>query len=117
MLACLVVVTLTTGSAFGQSGRGWMEGFVVGESDNPGIDGATVELTGDPSAPSLRTVKLTTTSDSTGKYAIKDIPHGPYVLRVSAPGYATYRIPIYILSDTLTQLHVRLKRVRGKTRG
>jgi hypothetical protein len=90
-----------------------MEGYVV-ESDLHGIAGATVELQGDASAPNLRGVKMTATTDTEGKYAINDIPHGPYTLRVTAPGYRPYEIPIYMLSDTQTKLHVRLTKTANQ---
>jgi hypothetical protein len=104
-LALLAGVAAST-----QSGRCWMDGYVVGERDNPGLAGATVELIGDPDAPRLRDVKQTAKADGEGKYALTEIPHGEYTLRVTAPGYAAYKIPIYMLSDTHTMLHVKLKK-------
>jgi Carboxypeptidase regulatory-like domain len=109
MVPCLVVLVVLTGVARAQSGRCWMEGFVVSDSDWRGLKGATLELSGDPDDARLRSVKLTAKADDAGKYSLKAIPYGDYILRVSAPGHASYRINIYMLTDTLTQLHVKLK--------
>jgi len=109
----LLIVFLLPSMSHAQSGRSWMEGYVVGESDVSGLGQATVELAGDPDNARLKSVKLTAKTGEMGKYAIKEIPYGDYILRVSAPGYVTYQINIYILSDTLTQLHVRLKKEKS----
>lgn len=97
-------------TAFPQSGRSWMNGIVVDESDTNGIGGATVELIGDPDSARLRSVKLTTQTDSNGKYAFKDVRYGDYTFRVSAAGFTTYQIKLYIASDALTELHVKLRK-------
>ena len=109
LLRLVVVLLLLNGGANAQSGRCVMEGFVVGESDNPGISGATVELTGNPESGG-HLPKQTATTDAMGKYLLEDIPHGEYILRVTAQGYDTYMIDIYMLSDTTTQLHIKLKK-------
>jgi hypothetical protein len=44
------------------------------------------------------------------KYALQDIPYGEYSFRVTAQDYQPYQIMVYIGSDMLTQIHVRLKR-------
>ena len=93
-----------------QSGRSWMNGIVFDESDTNGISGATVELLGDPSDERLRSVKLSTLTDPKGKYFLKDVPYGDYTFRVSAPGFTTYQIKLYVASDALTALHVKLKK-------
>ena len=115
-LQCLLLLMILALSASAQSGRCVMEGFVVGESDYPGLAGATVELIGDPHNDSLRSVKLVAKADDQGKYSLKEIPHGDYILRVSAPGYVTYRINIYMLSDTTTQLHFKLRKAKAPGR-
>lgn len=97
-------------SASGQSGRAFIEGYVIGDAELSGISGARVDLIGDPKGSYVRGVRLQSTTDSTGKYSITEIPHGPYTLRISAPGYVAYEIPIYMLSDTKTQLHAQLKK-------
>jgi hypothetical protein len=108
----LLLLAALAGVAPAQSGRCVMEGYVVGESVYTGVGGATVELVGDPESPRLRSVKLSAVTDGQGKYSLKQVPHGDYTLRVSAPGYAAYQIKIYMLSDATTQLHVRLRKER-----
>jgi len=105
-IALPLLITL----AAAQSGRSWMNGIVFDESDTQGISGARVELIGDPDSPRLRTTKLTTNTDERGKYSFKDVPYGDYTFRVSAPGFAPYEIKLYIASDALTELHVKLKK-------
>jgi Carboxypeptidase regulatory-like domain len=111
LLRCLFLLLVLTGIASAQSGRGWMEGRVVGKSDSPSsLSGATVELIGHRGNPRLKSVKLTTKADGKGDYSLKGIPYGDYTLLVSAPGYITYQIGIYIPPDTQTQLHIKLRK-------
>jgi hypothetical protein len=91
-----------------QSGRGWMDGFVVHESATKAAVGAKVELTA--LAPRSGSGKLTAKADEHGEYKFKEIPYGDYKLRVSSAGYAPYQIEIYIMPDVQTKLHVRLKK-------
>lgn len=95
-----------------QSGRSWMNGFIFDESDTQGLKGAKVELIGDQSSPRLKSVRLTTEAEENGKYSISQIPYGEYSFRVSAPGYSTYEINIYIASDMLTSVHAKLKKTK-----
>jgi len=94
----------------GQSGRSWMKGFVFADSDTRGLPAATVELVGDQNNDRLRSVRLTATTAQDGAYSIQNIPYGDYTFRVSSPGYESYEIKLYIGSDMLTQIHVKLKR-------
>lgn len=112
LATAIALAGFITGSAHTQSGRSWMNGFVLGESDTSGVSGATVELIGDQDNARLRSVKLTTQTDANGKYSFKDIPYGDYTFRASAEGFITYEIKLYILSDALTELHVRLKKLK-----
>lgn len=100
-----VALTITA-----QSGRSWMNGFVFADSDTNGLPGATVELIGDQNNARLKSVRLTTKSEQDGKYSMKDIPYGDYTFRVSADGYEPYEVKLYIGSDMLTEIHVKLKR-------
>lgn len=110
-LTLLTILTAILALAeIAQSGRSWMNGIVLGESDTNGLVGASVELIGDPDSARLRSVKLTTQTDSHGKYAFKDIPYGDYAFRVTAPGFTAYQIKLYIASDALTELHVKLRK-------
>ena len=105
-----ITLSFLTGTVAAQSGRSWMHGFVFADSDTSGLSGATVELTGDQSNARLRSVRLTTKAEADGGYSIKDIPYGDYTFRVSADGYDPYEIKLYIGSDMLTQIHVRLRK-------
>ena len=86
-----------------------MGGFIFADSDTRGLQGALVELIGDQGNARLRSVKLSTKAEDDGKYSMKDIPYGDYTFRVSADGYEPYEIKLYIGSDMLTQIHVRLR--------
>ena len=97
-------------TSFAQSGRSWMNGFIFADSDTNGLPGANVELTGDQSNARLKSVHLSTKAENDGKYSLKDIPYGDYTFRVSADGYEPYEIKLYVGSDMLTQIHVRLRR-------
>ena len=110
VLFSLFVLTLLTPLARAQSGRAWMNGFVVGEKITSGIGDATVTLTGDPDNARIRNVKLTAKTDDKGEYSLKEIPYGEYKLRVSALGYVDYQIDIFMLPDAATKLHMKLKK-------
>ena len=103
-------ITVLTATAAAQSGRSWMGGFVFADSDTNGLAGATVELTGDQNNNRLRSVRLSAQTAQNGEYSIKDIPYGEYTFRVSAAGYDPYEIKLYIGSDMLTQIHIKLKK-------
>src|SRR5262245_53326493 len=95
-----------------QSGRSWMKGFIFADSNTKGLAGANVELIGDQDNDRLKSVHLSTRADDDGGYSMKDIPYGDYTFRVTAEGYDKYEIKLYIGSDMLTQIHVKLKRKR-----
>ena len=95
-----------------QSGRSWMNGFIFADSNTEGLAGANVELVGDQDNERLKSVHLSTKADQDGSYSIKDIPYGDYTFRVTAEGYDKYEIKLYIGSDMLTQIHVKLKSKR-----
>jgi uncharacterized protein (DUF2249 family) len=87
-----------------------MGGMVFAESDTQGFGGALVELVGDADSPRLRSKKLSTNTDKGGKYSFKEIPYGDYTFRVSAGGFATYEIKLYVAPDTGTTVHVKLRK-------
>jgi hypothetical protein len=103
----------TTLPSLAQSGRSWMNGIVFGVSETEGLPGAAVELVGDRETARLRTVALRTVTGPDGKYAFDAVPYGPYTFRVSAEGFAPYEISLYVASDALTALHVRLKPIHA----
>ncbi|MDQ6651355.1 MAG: carboxypeptidase-like regulatory domain-containing protein [Acidobacteriota bacterium] len=107
----LLTLFLFHGTTLAQSGRGLMHGYVAFEDlsyneVNKGAIHATVELRtqkgGDRAAYSAKT-------DQYGAYNFPSIAMGEYVLRISAPGYATYEAEIYIPSDFECKLAVMLK--------
>jgi hypothetical protein len=93
---------------YAQSGRGWMDGFVVLESATAAAADATVELTS--LTPRSDSGKLIAKTDQRGEYKFKQIPYGDYLLRVSSEGYRPYQIELYIMPDVQTRIHVRLKK-------
>lgn len=99
---------LLSAPAQSQSGRSWLNGFVFAESDTHALQDATVELRGAADYERLRDVHLTARTDENGAYSLTNVPYGMYVFRVSAPGFRDYEIPLYVASDMLTQIHVRL---------
>ena len=111
MFLAAAVPLLIVATAFAaQSGRSWMNGFIFADSDTKGLEGAKVELTGDQDNARLKSVHLSTSAANDGAYSLKDIPYGDYTFRVSAEGYLPYEIKLYVGSDMLTQIHVRLRR-------
>ena len=112
VLLTIAVSTLAQTVA-GQSGRSWMNGFVFADSDTNGLAGALVELVGDQANDRLKAVRLSTKAENDGKYSLKDIPYGDYTFRVSADGYEPYEIKLYIGSDMLTEVHVKLRRKKS----
>jgi hypothetical protein len=114
----LVLLCLSTAALQAQRGRSWVNGLVFDESETHGVAGATVSLIGDPSSPRVREMKLETKTDEEGKYYFKDVAYGDYTFRVAAPGFVPYEIPLYVATDTLTALHVKLRKdPQGKTEG
>jgi hypothetical protein len=105
---CVVAMALT-GVAWAQSGRGSMSGYVLANSDVQMLPGATAVLTGNRDNARLKSVKRETVTDAQGQYSFVAIPYGDYTFTVSAPGYVTYEIQVYIPSDATTQIHVRLR--------
>lgn len=108
-----IVISILAQTAAAQSGRSWMSGFVFADSDTNSLAGALVELIGDQNNDRLKSVRLNTKAESDGKYSVKDIPYGDYTFRVSAEGYEPYEIKLYIGSDMLTEIHVKLRRKKS----
>jgi glyoxalase-like protein/carboxypeptidase family protein len=106
----LLLLLLSTAGLQAQRDHSWVNGLVFDESETHGVAGATVTLTGGESSPRLREVKLEAKTDGEGKYYFKDVAHGDYTFRVSAPGFVPYEIRLYIATDTLTALHVKLRK-------
>jgi hypothetical protein len=106
----MIVLSLATIIVPAQSGRSWMSGMVFDDSDTRGLVGARVELLGDPGSRRLRDTKLTTNTDKDGKYSLREVPYGDYTFRVSAGGFVTYEIKLYVASDAGTELHVKLRK-------
>jgi len=105
-----IFLLLISSAILAQSGRGWMKGIVLGVSDSQGMSGAAVFLSGDPDNPRLRSVAFEAKTDEFGRYSFENIPYGDFAFKVSAPGFISYEIKVYIPSDAETQLHVRLRK-------
>lgn len=117
MISATIAISLLTllpfhNSTPAQSGRGLMHGYVAFEDlsyneVSKGAVHATVELRtqkgGDRGAYTAKT-------NEHGSYDFPSIAMGEYVLRISAPGYATYEAKIYIPSDFECRLAVMLKK-------
>jgi len=56
-----------------------------------------------------------TTTDEHGHYALQPAPLGDFILRISAPGYATIEIPVYLPSDFTGNLATLLKKAETKS--
>src|ERR1700752_2764146 len=110
LLLSAFVLSILGGTIVAQSGRSWMNGFIFADSDTNGLAGATIELPGDQENARLKSVHLTTKANDDGSYSIKDIPYGDYTFRVTADGYKPYEIKLYVGSDMLTQIHVRVRK-------
>jgi hypothetical protein len=111
-LGFLLLLTLAAAAVQAQKGRSWVNGIVFDESETQGIAGVTVELTGDPNSPGVAAVKLSTKTDDGGKYYFKDVPHGDYTFKASAPGLAPYQINLFVASDSLTALQVKMRKAK-----
>src|SRR5438067_12932766 len=99
IIASVVLLVVLSSVAFAQSGRCWMNGIVLDESDTNGIAGATVELIGDQDNSRLRSVHLNTKTDERGKYSFTAVPYGDHTFRVSADAFTPYEIPTHVRSD------------------
>ena len=107
LVAGMVLAAIPHGA---QSGRSRMSGLVFADSDTRVLAGATVELVGDPESERLRSVHVVARTSAAGKYDIERLPYGRYELRIAAPGFEPYSIPLYLASDALTSLHARLRK-------
>ena len=111
VIAVILIASLAS-VAFAQSGRSWMNGVVVDESETNPVVGAEVQLIGDPDNARLRSVKLSAKTDEHGKYSFTNVPYGDYTFLVWAPGFVPYEVKFYLLSDSETVLHAKLRKVR-----
>jgi hypothetical protein len=104
--ACLTMTTLIAsmllaGAAYAQSGRSVMRGFVAFEG--------VAYVDKQPRA-KVELCANTTETDEHGFYELKIASLGECKLRISAPGFATYEISIYMPSDFVGNLATLLKR-------
>jgi hypothetical protein len=53
-------------------------------------------------------IKLSLTSDSRGIASLQSVPIGSYVATIEAPGFATSKIPVNVVSDHVQELHAPL---------
>ena len=111
----LVIPLLFSGPPAMQSGHGAMHGYVAFEdvSYNEVTQGAIhakVELRG---ISNYNAAVYTTETDNHGAYDFPSTSLGEFMLTISAPRYATYRIHVYIPSDFQCRLATLLKKRAG----
>jgi len=110
----VVVVGLLAPLAWAQSGRATFTGWVafdgVAYVDKQPV--ATVEIF---RVEDKTKAAATATTDEHGHYAFSgSAPLGEVVLRISAPGYVTYEITMYVPSDFNGNLATLLKKAEAK---
>lgn len=113
-IAILLTLLMWWATASAQSGRAVMRGYVAFEGlayvdKQPR---AKIELCSGPKGKDCGTPTLT---DEHGLYEISPAPLGEWWLRISAPGFNTYEISIYLPSDFIGNLAVMLKRSDNKS--
>lgn len=111
LITLSAVLLLCAGALLAQSGRSGMHGFVVFAdfSYNDVAERkvhAKIELlrTADDKNP------VTVETDEHGRFDFKSVAPGEYILRISSPGYRTYETEIYLPSDFIGNLGVKLKK-------
>lgn len=109
----LLVTFLCCGLATAQSGRSVMKGYVAFENiayvdKQPR---AKVELCAEPNG---KHCGANTETDEHGFYEMNSAALGELWLRISASGFETYEIRIYLPSDFIGNLAVLMKRVNNK---
>ncbi len=114
-IATLFILTLAL-PLRAQSGRATLSGYVA-------FDGiayvdkqptAKIELFR-PDDKDRKNPVASTTTDEHGHYTLQPAALGELVLRISAPGFATYEIPIYLPSDFTGNLATLLKKTAPAT--
>ena len=100
-------------TAFAQSGRSGMHGYVAFE-DLSYNDVAERKVHAKIELRRNATDKepFTTQTDEHGSYDFGSVSPGEYVLRISSPGYKIYEAEIYLPSDFIGNLAVRLRKVK-----
>lgn len=81
-------------------GAGILSGTVLSDGDNEPIEGAKVAIDGK---------RLSTTTDSDGRFSLPSIPAGNVRVLISATGYRTAKIDKEVSSGRTTQLKARLE--------
>ena len=108
----LMLMGLSCALALAQSGRGSMHGY-VGFEDLSYLEvaekkvHASIELRGNTE---FNHEVYTAKTDEHGSYDIKSVPMGQYTLKISSPGYRSYRTELYIPSDFNCSLAIMLKK-------
>jgi hypothetical protein len=116
LYASLLILLLFCGEAWAQSGRAVMKGYVAFE-DFAYVDKqprARVELC---ASATTRNCASATETDEHGLFEISPAPLGERWLRISAAGFTTYQIRIFLPSDFIGNVAVMLKhRVKSTQR-
>lgn len=112
--ASLLILLLFCSAASAQSGRAVMKGYVVFENfayvdKQPR---ARIELC---SGATTKNCGPVTETDEHGLFEISPAPLGEFWLRISAAGFTTYQIRIFLPSDFIGNVAVKLKHPAHKT--
>ncbi len=79
-----------------------LSGYVFDPTDNKPISGAKIQIEG---------TLFGSVTDKNGKYKISKIPHGWYSIMVMSLGYETFKIKIFLNSDTTINFKLSLKEI------
>jgi len=101
--AFAVIFFALTGFAFAQSGESSSIAGTVVDPSGAVVPNAIVEVN-NPVSQFHRSV----TTDSTGKFAIPNVPFNPYHMTVTVRGFAPYVHDVQVRSAVPVELHIRL---------
>ena len=108
----LLLLLFMSGTAFAQSGRGKVHGYVAFEDFSyEDVRGGKIHATVILSSSSEdNRFADTLQTDEYGSYDFDGVYGGEYRLTITAPGHTTYRTEFYIPSDFVCSIAVMLKK-------
>ena len=102
-LACLLFVS---GSLFCTAQNGTLSGTVTNKDESTPVHNAVVSLI----SPTDSTIYTFTRSDASGKFVLKNIPTGPYIIMISQPWFGDLLDNIHVEGKTeLPTMHLLSK--------